>query len=206
MSTTSFGLADAEPGAVVATGGFPGAAVVIFALDLGDRGLGEEIGPQVLVPSRDLAPQPLQGHAGVFHLLVAVVGEDVTQSGIGAQHHPLVVPVDRFDLLLQTDERAMDVASVLGKSFPRLVVVAHRFLRSVGCKSSCMIRLNVPRPDRRCSPNAVYEWGRPGSPAPASRGSRRGRDSRDTAGRDRRGRSCGSGASTSSCRRSRGPR
>jgi hypothetical protein len=47
----------------------------------------------------------------MFDLLVTVVGENLSQNRIAAQGDPLVVPVNGFDLFLQTRERAMFITS-----------------------------------------------------------------------------------------------
>ncbi len=71
------------------------------------------------VEDRIVAAQPLQGHGGVLLLLVPVVGEHGGQVGVVGGLHPLVVPVDGLQLLLDGHDGTMPVdglgrQSVLG--------------------------------------------------------------------------------------------
>ena len=82
---------------------------------------GEQIGAQVLVERRVAASEPLEGHRGVLFLLVAVVGEDVGQAGVGGGLDPLVVPVDGLELLAQRGHGPVVVDGVLVEELRRFV-------------------------------------------------------------------------------------
>jgi hypothetical protein len=69
----------------------------------------EEVGAQLLVEGGILSPQPFQHHAGVLFLLVPVVTEDCLQLFVGCRIDPLIVPVDRFELLHERHGGAMAV-------------------------------------------------------------------------------------------------
>src|ERR1019366_4789648 len=72
-----------------------------LGLDLGDRLRGEQEGAQVPIEDSIVPAQPLEDHRGMFLLLVSVVGEDRGEACVRGRLPPLVVPVDRLQLLTQ---------------------------------------------------------------------------------------------------------
>src|SRR6185369_2737365 len=68
--------------------------------------------------------EPRQHEGGVLLLVVAIVDQDLAQLVVGGRVDALVVPVDRFELLLERRDRAVsldrvgsDRAGVFVKSF-----------------------------------------------------------------------------------------
>ena len=101
-----------------------------FLLDLGDRLGGEQVGPQVGVEDRIVPAQPLEGHRGVLLLLVAIVREHCCQALVAGGGDPLVVPVDRLELLLDRRDRPVPVDRagrqlVTGSWSPTLFAMDH---------------------------------------------------------------------------------
>src|SRR5262249_1695563 len=76
----------------------------------GTRALGEEVLAEDRVEPRVLAPNPLQDHGRVLLLLVPVVGQDAPQLDVLGSVDPLLVPVDRLQLLHEAHEGPMHVA------------------------------------------------------------------------------------------------
>ena len=103
-----------------ATGAAP-VAVSIAGPDLGDRFGGEQelaqLGVQGRIPSADV----FEGHGGVLFLVVPVVGQDGRQAGVGGGVHPLVVPVDRLELLAQRGHGPVVIHGRLTEELPLLV-------------------------------------------------------------------------------------
>src|SRR5262249_43135237 len=86
-----------------------------------DRALGEQVAAQLTVQRRVVAPQPLERHRRVLLLVVAVVLEDRPELVVGGCDRPLVVPVDRLELLHDRDGRAVTVDRLGPKRLRRLV-------------------------------------------------------------------------------------
>src|SRR5262245_59702877 len=128
-------------------------------LDLVNRLAREKIALQILIPFGHVAPEPLEHHAGVLDLLIAVVCNDAAQRVVLRRRPPLVIPVDRFELLLQALERAMEVARSLAQLRLWFVKLAHT--------------VEVRRADGRASAKAIAKAGAAGPCAPTRR-SRRG--------------------------------
>ena len=98
----------------------------LFAvLDRDDIALLKEIRAKRLIPFGRATAQPLQSHAGMFDLFLAIVIEHAAELWIGRALDALPVPIDGFDLLLQAGQRAMKVPRAVVEFFRGLVVFAH---------------------------------------------------------------------------------
>src|SRR5262245_17784882 len=93
----------------VARCGSAAVAARIGGLDADDRALGEQVRAQHLVDLRVVAAEPLEGHRGVFLLLVTVVRQDLLELLVLRGVDALVVPVDGLQLLAQRRDRAVAV-------------------------------------------------------------------------------------------------
>ena len=89
--------------------------------DLGDRGGREQELAELGVELGVAAAQPLEGHGGVLLLVVAVVGQDGGQALVRGGLGPLVVPVDRLELLGQRLHGAVVVERGFVEQLERLM-------------------------------------------------------------------------------------
>ena len=88
---------------------------------------------------RVAAPQPLQGHRCMLALVVAVVAEHRCERHVVGGLHPLVVPVDRLQLLGQRDDGPMTIDGLVVEELAQLVgspTLATARILSVGDRSS----------------------------------------------------------------------
>jgi hypothetical protein len=68
--------------------------------DRRDITLSKEIKLQRLIKLRDMASYPLQGHGRVFDLLITIMSQYRLQLGVLRRLGALIVPIDRFQLLI----------------------------------------------------------------------------------------------------------
>ena len=124
-----------------------------------DDGSGrEQVGAQVLVQHGVLAAQPLEDHRRMLFLLIPVVGENGGQFGIVGGADPLVVPVDRLQLLLDRGQRPVPVDDLGGHP-----VFGFVQSRTLGHASSPTV--GAGRPSRRSAqPRQQTGQGRKGTP------------------------------------------
>ena len=59
---------------------------------------------------RIVAPDPLEHHRGMFFFFVAIMGQDRTKCFVGGGVDALLIPVNCFQLLLQTDDGAVHIS------------------------------------------------------------------------------------------------
>ncbi len=104
------------------------ASVLGGVLDGEDVAVGEQVGTQVAVEHRVVAAEPLERHRRVLLLLVPVVAEHLGQLGIGGGRSPLVVPVDRLELLHDRHDgpMAIDDRRRADRAREGLAVARHR--------------------------------------------------------------------------------